>query len=102
MTENNYSKMEARLRAWGFHEEDIPGMLEELAKLKSIEEEEEILIAYAAINALVSMKVPGYGYHPSFIASTNGRAERMKDKVESIYTHTIPRLKRRIACSNNT
>ena len=89
--------MEERLRNWGFHEEDIPEMLEELAKLPSIEKEEEILIAEAAFQALAKVKVPGYNYHQDFLLRAKSLVHGMEDEVELTYTLTIPMLKRRLA-----
>ncbi|MBS4914063.1 MAG: hypothetical protein KHZ77_07940 [Veillonella sp.] len=90
--------MEERLRNWGFHEEDIPDMLKELEKLPSIEREEEVLIAEAALQALVKVKLPNYNGHQGFITY----AERLchtndKNEVELTYDMTIPRWDRRLA-----
>lgn len=88
--------MEERLRKWGFHEEDIPGMLEELAKLPSIEREEEVLIAEAAFQALMKVKIPNYDYQQGFL----GKAKMLcygDSLVEATYDWTIPRLMRKIS-----
>ena len=88
--------MEERLRKWGFHEEDIPGMLKELEKLPSIEREEEVLIAEAAFQALMKVKIPNYNYQQGF----RGKAEMLcsgDNLVEATYDWTIPRLMRKIS-----
>lgn len=88
--------MEERLRKWGFHEEDIPDMLKELEKLPSIEREEEILIAEAAFQALMKVKIPNYNYQQGF----RGKAEMLcsgDNLVEATYNWTIPRLMRKIS-----
>ena len=88
--------MEERLRKWGFHEEDIPAMLKELEKLKGLEKEEEILIAEAAFQALMKVKIPNYNYQQGF----RGKAEMLcsgDNLVEATYNWTIPRLMRKIS-----
>lgn len=81
--------MEERLRKWGFHEEDIPGMLEELAKLPSIEREEEVLIAEAAFQALMKVKLPNYDGGQGFSSKARVLIKKPTIEVEHTYNWTI-------------
>ena len=88
--------MEERLRKWGFHEEDIPAMLEELDKLPSIMREEEIILAESAFQALMKVKLPNYDGGQGFYPKARTLINKPTIEVEHTYNWTIPNWELRL------
>lgn len=83
------AQIEERLKNWGFHEEDIPGILKIMPK---IEDQEDILIVAAALRALMKLKVPNYKDNNNFIPHAKVISRGDKRDLDIIYNLKIPIL----------
>lgn len=83
------AQIEERLKNWGFHEEDIPGILKIMPKM---EDQEDILIVAAALRALMKLKVPNYKDNNIFICHAKAICRGEKEDLDLIYNFKIPIL----------